>query len=119
MRCASSAYGATPLCCLQVDKAVRAASQAKVLQLLRQGSRNAAAVTIEGLRLNNGKHAGQVMHTAKPPTAADWAPGGIWGLGTAKSLQAFESLCGVKFKEKLLEQQAIYGGQDPAMFVEM
>jgi hypothetical protein len=41
----------------------------------------------------------------------------MWGLGTAKTVAALEELCGVKFKETHIEQRALFGGQDPGMFV--
>eukprot|EP00882_Tetradesmus_deserticola_P021122 GHRQ01022858.1.p1 GENE.GHRQ01022858.1~~GHRQ01022858.1.p1 ORF type:complete len:197 (+),score=28.94 GHRQ01022858.1:665-1255(+) len=108
----------TLLCCPQVDKGVRAVSQARVLQLLCSGGLSAKAATPEEWNPSHEKQAGQMMHASQPPTAADWAPGGIWGLGTVKTLQEFGKVCGVDFTEKRIEQRALYGGQDPSMFVD-
>eukprot|EP00882_Tetradesmus_deserticola_P028893 GHRQ01032214.1.p2 GENE.GHRQ01032214.1~~GHRQ01032214.1.p2 ORF type:complete len:141 (+),score=34.11 GHRQ01032214.1:665-1087(+) len=104
--------------CGQVDKGVRAVSQARVLQLLCSGGLSAKAATPEEWNPSHEKQAGQMMHASQPPTAADWAPGGIWGLGTVKTLQEFGKVCGVDFTEKRIEQRALYGGQDPSMFVD-
>jgi hypothetical protein len=85
-----------------------------VLQLLWQSGDDTPA----GSQPNHSAEAVLTMHPAQPSSAAAWAPGGIWGLGTAMKMQAFEELCGVKFKKRSVEQRAFYGGQDPGMFVD-
>jgi hypothetical protein len=106
-------------CCVQVNQVARAASQAKVLQLLQQGSEGAATAAARGRQQDTDKQAAQISHPGQPPSAADWAPGGIWGLGTCNTMQWFEDSCGVKFREKHIEQRALFGGQDPSVFVEL
>jgi hypothetical protein len=100
---------------MQVDKVARASSQAKVLQLLCHNGDDTPA----GSQTDHSNAAALTMHPAQPPSAAAWALGGIWGLGTANTVQAFEELCGVNFKERSLQQRACYGGQDPGMFVDL
>lgn len=102
---------------MQVDQELRAASQARVLQLLWSGSEGAATVVSPGYEQEPASQAAGIKHPGQPPSAADWAPGGIWGLGTSRTMQWFEYSCGVKFKEKLIEQRALFGGRDPGVFV--
>jgi hypothetical protein len=101
------------LCVVQVDKQARAASQARVLQLLWQGNDGTA-----GCQPDTVQQPATLGHPSQPPTAVDWAPGGIWGLGTCKTLQWFEGSCGVNFKQKRIERRALFGGQDPDAFLE-
>lgn len=55
-------------------------------------------------------------HPAKPAADSDWSLGGVWGLGTARSLQEYEKMAGVCFQKKTLEARALHGNQPPAVF---
>ena len=102
---------------MQVDQELRVASQARVLQLLWSGSEAVTTGASPGYEREPASQASHIKHLGQPPHAADWAPGGIWGLGTSRTMQWFEDSCGVKFKKKLIEQRALFGGQDPGVFV--
>ncbi|KAF8072911.1 hypothetical protein HT031_000571 [Scenedesmus sp. PABB004] len=90
-----------------VDAAARAASQARVLQVLRGEAAGGAG---------GGAPEPAPAPAAAPPCEADWAPGGVWGLGTAVSLAEFEAACGVSWAARRVSERARHGGLDPGAF---
>ena len=99
--------------CVQIDAAARAASQERVLDVV------AAAVGAAAATPDQQPPAGPtstLWHRSKPPAQADWGLGGIWGLGTSRSVQQFEQQAGVSFARKTLEQRALCGGQPEDAF---
>jgi hypothetical protein len=50
------------------------------------------------------------------PTEDEWAVGGVWGLGTARTLHVFEQQAGVSFDSRTLQQHTMYGGQPTDAF---
>lgn len=79
---------------LQIDPLVRAASQQRVLDLVH--SAGDASSSVEA-------GVGTSWHRAQPSTAQDWAVGGVWGLGNARSLQLFEQKAGVCFASRSID----------------
>lgn len=99
--------------CVKVDARARAASQARVLQLSAaaqggDGAPAAAAAAAQPQRL---------LLAAAPPSEEDWRVG-VWGLGSERSLAAFEAAAGLCFSTQRLDERALCGGQPAHLFAD-
>lgn len=86
---------------LQIDPLVRAASQARVLDLVQSAGDASSSVEAD---------VGTTWHRAQPATAQDWAVGGVWGLGTARSLKLYEQQAGVCFGSRSIDVRPLPDG---------
>jgi hypothetical protein len=59
----------------------------------------------------------RVAAAAAPPAEAEWQLGGVWGLGTQRSLQAFWGHCGVDFAGRAVSDKGAWGGRRPSDFL--
>lgn len=115
-----TSFPALRLSLLQIDAAARAASQQHVL--LVQSSGTEQAVQLEPSAAASAANSSAVVsggwHMLRQATAQDWDVGGVWGLGTARTVQEFEQQAGMSFAQITLEPRASYGGQTKEFFAE-
>lgn len=101
-----------PLLCSQLDVTARAASQRRVLSVCQSD----IGEKVQEQQVPSAKLGSAAWHRAMLPTENDWAAGGVWGLGAARTLRMYEQQAGVSFKDRTLQQHAVYGGQPPDIF---
>lgn len=99
--------------CLQVPQGVRRTSQLQVLQLLHGADQAAEANGACGVKTASQ----QPVHVAQQPGEADWEVGGVWGLGTAVTLEEWEHQLGISFRAQHIGEKALYGGLEPDAFM--
>ena len=56
------------------------------------------------------KQAGSRGSLLSPPEHADWEMGGVWGIGTVRSLEQLEEYMGICFATKRIQPWAALGG---------
>lgn len=96
-----------------VDAAARKASQQRVLCMLRGiASDGADAAPCSAAAGSAAVAAGSPL-----PDEAAWAVGGVWGLGTVRSLQALWEACGVDFGARVVSEHAQRGGLPAEAFL--
>lgn len=102
----------------QIDMAAREASQARVLALTQPSCGSCDLLSHTAAASKPPTNTLSLWHRAHLPSEADWGVGGVWGLGTARSVAQFEQLAGVSFQHKTIEPRALYGGQPVEAFEE-
>jgi hypothetical protein len=102
------------LCLLQIDAAARAASQQHVLEMVQPSDKQSVLQEPRSI-----KAAASILpHRNQLTAAQNWAVGGIWGLGTVRTVKQFEQQTGVSFLQRNLQARALYGGQSRDAFAE-
>lgn len=96
--------------------AQREASRARVLGVL--GVTGCAGSRRGEESPGGGEGAVQEQGGASGGMEQDWAVGGVWGLGTVRSLQQLHEHLGVDFAARKVLPRAVWGGQRPEAFLE-